>query len=64
MGMWWIRRRSILRPASAIGKSADTAFTDALGGELTSAYLKLKHDEWNSYARHLTAWERDHTLDC
>ncbi len=44
--------------------AADTAFTDALGGELTSAYLKLKHDEWNSYARHLTAWERDHTLDC
>ncbi|MCA1361099.1 hypothetical protein I6F14_08640 [Bradyrhizobium sp. IC3069] len=29
-----------------------------------TAYLKLKHEEWNDYARHLTQWERDNTLDC
>jgi glutamine synthetase len=33
-------------------------------GDLVPAYLKLKHDDWNQYARHLTAWERDSTLDC
>ncbi len=36
---------------------------DALG-PLVPAYLKLKHGEWNDYARHLTQWERDTTLDC
>lgn len=35
----------------------------ALGG-FVPAYLKLKHEEWNDYARHLTQWERDTTLDC
>jgi glutamate---methylamine ligase len=33
-------------------------------GEFVPAFLKLKHDEWNSYCRHLTQWERDTTLDC
>ncbi|HUO23423.1 MAG TPA: type III glutamate--ammonia ligase [Caulobacteraceae bacterium] len=33
-------------------------------GALVPAYLKLKHSEWNDYARHLTQWERDTTLDC
>ncbi len=33
-------------------------------GALLPAYLKLKHQEWNAYASHLTQWERDHTLDC
>ena len=27
------------------------------------AYIKLKTDEWNSYASHFTQWERDNTLD-
>jgi len=40
-----------------------TVFKGALG-PLTEAYLKLKHREWNDYARHLTQWERDTTLDC
>ena len=30
----------------------------------SSSYLKLKEAEWNSYARHLTQWELDNTLDC
>ena len=35
-----------------------------LGAEFTGAYLKLKTMEWNDYARHLTDWERQATLDC
>ena len=35
-----------------------------LGDEFTNAYVKLKNAEWNSYASHLTDWERDRTLDC
>jgi glutamine synthetase type III len=33
-------------------------------GEYVPAYLKLKHQEWNDYSRHLTEWERETTLDC
>ncbi|ABD05845.1 L-glutamine synthetase [Rhodopseudomonas palustris HaA2] len=33
-------------------------------GEFVPAYLKLKHQEWNEFSRHLTDWERDMTLDC
>jgi glutamine synthetase len=33
-------------------------------GPLSPAYLKLKQEEWNAYAAHLTQWERDTTLDC
>jgi len=36
----------------------------AFGAEVCDNYLKLKHDQWNDYARHLTQWERDTTLDC
>ena len=35
-----------------------------LGEEFVSAYVKIKLDEWNDYSRHLTDWERTHTLDC
>ncbi len=37
--------------------------TGALGSFVPS-YVKLKTGEWNAYARHLTDWERDNTLDC
>ena len=33
-------------------------------GELVPAYIRLKREEWNSYSRHLTDWERENTLDC
>lgn len=36
----------------------------ALGEGFCKAYIKLKTAEWNDYARHLTDWERRHTLDC
>jgi glutamine synthetase type III len=42
----------------------DKSLGEALGTETVSAFTKLKHDEWNSFCRHLTDWERDHTLDC
>ncbi len=42
---------------------ADTELKDALGGEFASAYLKLKHGEWNAYCAHFTEWERQTTLD-
>jgi len=32
-------------------------------GPASDAFLKLKHEDWNGYARHLTEWEREHTLD-
>ena len=33
-------------------------------GSFVGSYATLKHGEWNDYARHLTQWERDTTLDC
>ena len=35
-----------------------------LGDELVDAYVKLKMQAWNSYATHLSSWERENTLDC
>ncbi len=35
-----------------------------LGDELVDAYVKLKMQGWDSYATHLSSWERDNTLDC
>ncbi|MET0547558.1 MAG: hypothetical protein ABWZ40_14765, partial [Caulobacterales bacterium] len=32
--------------------------------DFVPSYLKLKREEWNSYASHLTDWERRATLDC
>ena len=43
---------------------ASTAMQEWLGAPFCSAYVKLKRQEWDSYARHLTQWERDTTLDC
>lgn len=41
----------------------DDVLKSTLGAEFSDAYLKLKHDEWNSYCGHFTAWERQTTLD-
>ena len=41
----------------------DEELKSALGSEFSEAYLRLKHQEWNSYAAHFTQWERDVTLD-
>ena len=42
----------------------DKTLRAAMGEEFSTAYIKIKMDEWNSYARHLTEWERKVTLDC
>ncbi|MGH6875553.1 MAG: type III glutamate--ammonia ligase [Aestuariivirgaceae bacterium] len=42
----------------------DNYLQNALGSEFSEAFVKLKTNEWNSYCRHLTQWERDTTLDC
>ena len=36
----------------------------ALGGSFVSSYVALKKSEWADYARQLTDWERQTTLDC
>jgi glutamine synthetase len=41
----------------------DVGLKSALGDDFSSSYIKLKQGEWNSYASHLTNWEREHTLD-
>jgi glutamine synthetase type III len=41
----------------------DTELKDMLGAEFSAAFLKMKMQEWNSFASHFTQWERDHTLD-
>jgi glutamate---methylamine ligase len=53
---------NLLDALRALDKSA--LFRDSFGSEFIDAYLKLKNDSWNDYARHLTTWERDATLDC
>jgi glutamine synthetase len=43
---------------------ACTLMRDALGEAFVKSYAKLKYQQWDSYMRHLTQWERDHTMDC
>jgi glutamine synthetase len=44
--------------------AADATLREALGTPFADAYVKLKTQDWNAYARHLTPWERETTLDC
>ena len=37
---------------------------EGLGDEFVDSYTKLKMAEWQDFSRHLTVWEREHTLDC
>ncbi len=41
----------------------DTTLKSMMGAEFSSAYLKLKHKEWDSYASHFSRWEHENTLD-
>ncbi|PJN96727.1 type III glutamate--ammonia ligase [Amaricoccus sp. HAR-UPW-R2A-40] len=41
----------------------DEGLQQVLGTEFSTAYLKLKHQEWNTYCAQFTAWEHDTTLD-
>jgi len=40
------------------------ALQDTLGAELVASYCKLKRAEWDDYARAISHWEMEHTLDC
>ncbi|PWR23440.1 type III glutamate--ammonia ligase [Zavarzinia compransoris] len=53
---------NLLDALRTLEKSA--VLKEGLGSAFLSSYLKLKHDDWNAYARHLTQWERETTLDC
>lgn len=35
-----------------------------LGETFITAYLKLKHQEWNNFSYSITPWELENTLDC
>ncbi len=37
---------------------------EGFGADAVSAYVKLRLQDWKSYASFITEWERDHTLDC
>ncbi|MGQ0455548.1 MAG: type III glutamate--ammonia ligase [Hyphomicrobium sp.] len=41
----------------------DAQLKRALGEDFSASYIKLKTADWNSYASHLTEWERERTLD-
>ncbi len=43
---------------------ANSILTEALGVPFTTAYLKLKYQEWQDYSKHVTSWEIDNTIDC
>lgn len=42
---------------------ADTVLTEAAGAEVSKGFLKLRREQWRSYASHLTQWELDEYLD-
>jgi glutamine synthetase type III len=52
---------NLLDAIRALEKS--DVLTEALGA-LVPAYVKLKQQQWDDHARHLSEWERDNTLDC
>jgi glutamate---methylamine ligase len=42
---------------------ADEVLKEAMGVEFSTAFIKLKQQEWNAYTSYLSQWERDNTLD-
>lgn len=57
-------RRLPLNLLDAIRAFEASPLRAALGEAFAGSYAKLKRQEWDSYMRHLTQWERDNTLDC
>lgn len=53
---------NLLDSLRAFEKSA--VLKAGLGEEFMTAFAKLKHAEWLDFKRHLSPWEREHTLDC
>ena len=42
----------------------DKALVEGLGGGTAEAFVKLKSEEWTSFMRAMTPWERENALDC
>lgn len=42
---------------------ADEGLKTMLGEEFSKSYIKMKHQEWNSFVSHFSRWEKDNTLD-
>ena len=42
---------------------ADAELKSMLGEAFAASYMKMKHQEWNSFVSHFSHWEREHTLD-
>jgi glutamine synthetase len=41
----------------------DKGLKAAMGKKFSDAYLKMKHQEWDSFVSHFSRWEKDNTLD-
>ena len=41
----------------------DKTLKAMMGEEFSTAYLKLKRKEWDSYVGHFSRWEHENTLD-
>ncbi len=41
----------------------DKGLKKAMGEEFSSAYIKMKMQEWNAYVSHFSSWEKENTLD-
>ena len=43
--------------------AASAIMRAALGDNFVDSYVKLRMAQWHDYMRHLSDWEREHTLD-
>ena len=41
----------------------DKGLKAAMGEAFSTAYLKMKMQEWNDFCGHFSQWEKDNTLD-
>jgi glutamine synthetase type III len=53
---------NLLDALRALEKSS--VLRSAFGDETVAAYVKLRYEDWNTYSRQVTDWERHTTLDC
>ena len=56
--------RATFMPKPPRALEGSEVLREGLGQDVVGPYLKLKREDWNAYARHLTEWERQTTLDC
>jgi glutamine synthetase len=53
---------NLLDALRALGKNE--VLVEALGAPFVASYTKLKEAEWHEQQAHISAWERQATLDC